>query len=65
MLIAIDLYALTLTEDIVVCQTHPALVKIGLVLACLFHFEVWRSGGFLETPAPLARLNVNSFHIFF
>ncbi len=39
MLIVIDLHALPLTEDIVVCQAHPALVKIGLVLACLFHFN--------------------------
>ncbi len=26
-------------KDIVACQAHPALVKIGLVLACLFHFK--------------------------
>ena len=28
-----------LQQDIVVCQAHPALVKLGLVLACLFHFN--------------------------
>ncbi len=28
-----------LRKYIVACQAHPALVKIGLVLACIFHFN--------------------------